>query len=85
MITLPSARRPAFAALTASAPGKKHGAGSLSDFDPTFHPRLSIKHTLTAHLSDPTHRFHAPGGLRDFRPAVSSGGMLQRLRGRRFG
>lgn len=43
----------------------------------------SIKETLAAHLSDPTHRFHAAGGSHDDRTNVAAGGALQRMRGRR--
>ena len=46
------------------------------------HP-LSIKTTLAAHQSDPTHRFHATGGTHDDRATVAAGGALQRMRGRR--
>jgi hypothetical protein len=47
--------------------------------------RLSIGNTLAAHLSDPTHRFHAPGTARDHRLDVVEGEARQRVRGRHFG
>ena len=46
---------------------------------------FSIKTTLASHLSDPTHRFHAPGAAHDDRLSVIAGEARQRVRGRRFG
>ena len=46
---------------------------------------LSIKNTVAAHLSDPTHRFHAPGSKHDIRLDVVAGEARQRVRGRHFG
>lgn len=46
---------------------------------------FSIKHTLAAHLSDPTHRFHAPAAAHDDRLNVIAGEARQRVRGRRLG
>jgi hypothetical protein len=46
---------------------------------------FSIKTTVAAHLSDPAHRFHAPGAVHDGRLDVIAGEARQRVRGRRFG
>lgn len=45
---------------------------------------LSIRHTLEAHQSDPTHRFHGAGAAHDQRLNVVAGEARQRVRGRRF-
>jgi hypothetical protein len=46
---------------------------------------FSIKKTVAAHLSDPTHRFHATGAVHDNRVDVIAGEARQRVRGRHFG
>jgi hypothetical protein len=46
---------------------------------------FSIRGTVAAHLSDPTHRFHALGTARDSRLHVVEGEARQRIRGRRLG
>jgi len=45
---------------------------------------FSIRHTLTDHRSDPTHRFHAAGAPHDDRLDVIAGEARQRVRGRHF-
>jgi hypothetical protein len=46
---------------------------------------FSIRSTVAAHLSDPTHRFHAPGTTHDDRRDIVAGEARQRVRGRRLG
>lgn len=46
---------------------------------------FSIRSTVSAHLSDPTHRFHGPGPAHDGRLNVVAGEARQRVRGRRLG
>jgi hypothetical protein len=48
-------------------------------------PGFSIGNTVAARLSDPTHRFHAPGLSHDDRLTVVAGEARQRVRGRRSG
>jgi hypothetical protein len=45
---------------------------------------FSIRHTLDAHQSDPTHRFHALAKAHDDRLDVVAGEARQRVRGRRY-
>lgn len=47
-------------------------------------PPLTIRSTLAKRLSDPAHRFHAPGIARDHRLDVIEGEARQRVRGRHF-
>ena len=46
---------------------------------------FSIHKTVSAHLGDPTHRFHGPGAAHDDRVSVVAGAARQRVRGRRPG
>lgn len=43
---------------------------------------FSVRTTVAQHLSDPTHRFHAPGAAHDARLDVVAGEARQRIRAR---
>jgi len=46
---------------------------------------FTIRSTVADHLSDPAHRFHAPGGSHDDRRDIVASEAPQRARGRRLG
>jgi len=52
---------------------------------PAPSPHLTIRSTLAAHASDPTHRFHEPAAAHDARLNVVAGEARQRVRGRHLG
>lgn len=59
-------------------------ADHRSEHAPDRSSHFAIEKTLGAHLSDPTHRFHAPGTAHDARLDVVAGEARQRVRGRHF-
>jgi hypothetical protein len=62
------------------------GSGAKNPPHPTdATEHFSIRQTVADHLSDPTHRFHAPGGSHDGRLDIVAGEARQRVRGRRLG
>ncbi len=65
------------ATVTPDTNGQPHHAEATAHF--------SIRQTVAEHLSDPTHRFHAPGATHDDRRDIVAGEAAQRVRGRRLG